>query len=138
MSWDNYFMGIATSVSARSTCDRLHVGAVIVSRDKHILCTGYNGSIAGLDHCDNVGHLIEDDHCVRVIHAEINAVAHAAYNGVSLRKSTCYVTAMPCWNCFKALINSGISIIKYRGIYKPDNKTTDALWKLHDIKMVQI
>ena len=58
-SWDEYFMAIAKQVATRSTCDRKHVGAVIV-RDRMIMTTGYNGSIRGLPHCDDVGHLIGD------------------------------------------------------------------------------
>ena len=73
-SWDEYFMQIAQVVATRATCDRRHVGAVIV-RDRTILSTGYNGSIRGLPHCDEVGHLMEDGHCVRTVHAEANAVA---------------------------------------------------------------
>src|SRR5262249_5404100 len=70
-SWDEYFMNIAREVATRSTCDRKHVGAVLV-RDKSILATGYNGSIRGLPHCDEVGCLMEDGHCVRTVHAEAN------------------------------------------------------------------
>ena len=70
-------MAIAREVATRSTCDRKHVGAVIV-RDKLILTTGYNGSVRGLAHCDDEGHLIEDGHCVRTIHAEANAIVQAA------------------------------------------------------------
>src|SRR3974377_2137361 len=58
-SWDDYFMNIAREVSTRSTCDRKFVGSVIV-RDKSILATGYNGSIRGLPHCDEEGHLLGD------------------------------------------------------------------------------
>ena len=76
-SWDEYFMNIAREVSTRSTCDRKFVGAVIV-RDKSILATGYNGSIRGLPHCDEEGHLMEDGHCVRTVHAEANAIVQAA------------------------------------------------------------
>ena len=47
--WDEYFMRIAREVAGRSTCDRKHVGAVVV-RDRNILSTGYNGSIAGMPH----------------------------------------------------------------------------------------
>src|SRR6185369_7578612 len=68
VDWHQYFMNIAREVSTRSTCDRKHVGAVIV-RDKTILSTGYNGSIRGMPHCDDEGHLMEDDHCVATIHA---------------------------------------------------------------------
>ena len=63
-SWKLYFMKIASQVGTRSTCDRNHIGAVIV-RDKTILSTGYNGSIRGLSHCDEEDHMIENGHCVR-------------------------------------------------------------------------
>ena len=76
-------MNIATEVATRSTCDRKHVGAVIV-RDKSILATGYNGSIRGLGHCDDEGHLMEDGHCVRTVHAEANAIVQAARNGMRI------------------------------------------------------
>ena len=55
VSWKTYFINIAKEVATRSTCDRKHVGAVIV-RDKTILSTGYNGSIKGLKHCDDIRH----------------------------------------------------------------------------------
>src|SRR6266516_3458672 len=63
VAWHQYFMNIAGEVATRSTCDRKHVGAVIV-RDKTILSTGYNGSVRGLPHCDDVGHDLEGGHCV--------------------------------------------------------------------------
>ena len=73
LSWENYFMNIAKEVATRSTCDRKHVGAVIV-RKKTILSTGYNDSIKGLPHCDEVGHEMVDGHCVRTTHAEAKAI----------------------------------------------------------------
>ena len=63
VSWNTYFMNIAQEVSTRSTCNRKHVGAVIV-RNKTILSTGYNGSIKGLPHCDEVGCEMVDGHTV--------------------------------------------------------------------------
>ena len=107
-SWDEYFMNIAREVSTRSTCDRKFVGAVIV-RDKSILATGYNGSIRGLPHCDEEGHLMEDGHCVRTVHAEANAIVQAARNGVRIEGATIYVTASPCWGCFRLIANAGQS-----------------------------
>jgi len=71
--WDSYFMKIAYAVSERSTCDRAFVGCVLVL-EKRILTSGFNGSPAGQEHCDEVGHLIVDGHCVRTIHAETNAI----------------------------------------------------------------
>ena len=119
VSWDEYFMNIARVVSTRATCDRKHVGAVLV-RDKTILSTGYNGSIRGLPHCSEEGHLMEDGHCVRTIHAEANAVIQAARNGVRIDGATIYVTASPCWGCFKMIANAGCTRIVFGEFYRDD------------------
>jgi dCMP deaminase len=115
--WHTYFMNIARQVASRSTCDRKHVGAVIV-RAKTILSTGYNGSIRGLAHCDEVGHLMEEGHCVRTVHAESNAIAQAARNGVAIEGAEIYITASPCWGCFRLLANSRIQRIYYGEFYR--------------------
>ena len=119
VSWGTYFMNIAKEVATRSTCDRKHVGAVIV-REKTILSTGYNGSIKGLPHCDEAGHEMVDDHCIRTTHAEANAIVQAAKNGVEINKSDIYVTASPCYNCFKLIANAGIKTIYYGEFYRKD------------------
>ena len=117
--WDTYFLRIAQVVGERSTCDRAHVGCVLVV-DKRILTTGYNGSPTGQEHCDDVGHLLVDGHCVRTIHAETNAIIQAALHGVSTKGATCYVTHYPCLNCTKALINAGIIRLVYETAYSID------------------
>ncbi len=116
-SWDEYFMNIAREVATRSTCDRKHVGAVIV-RDRSILATGYNGSIRGLPHCDDVGHLMDEGHCVRTVHAEANAICQAAKNGVRIDGAGIYVTASPCWSCFRLIVNGGIVRIVFGEFYR--------------------
>ena len=118
-SWEEYFMNIAKQVATRSTCDRKNVGAVIV-RDKTILSTGYNGSIRGMPHCDEAGHMIDNDHCVATIHAEANAILQAAKNGVRIEKSEIYITASPCWSCFKMMVNAGIKKIYYGEFYRDE------------------
>jgi len=115
--WDEYFMNIGRVVASRATCDRKFVGAVIV-RDKTILSTGYNGSIRSLPHCDEVGHMMENDHCVATIHAEANAIIQAAKNGVCIDGATIYTTASPCWPCFKLIANAGIKRICFGEFYK--------------------
>ena len=115
--WNEYFMNIADQVATRSTCDRKHIGAVIV-RDKTILSTGYNGSLRGAPHCDDIGHDMENGHCVRTVHAEANAVAQAAKNGVGIDNSEIYVTASPCLNCFKLMANCGIRTVYYKEFYR--------------------
>ncbi len=117
--WDEYFMNIAGVVSTRSTCPRKYVGAVVV-RDRTILSTGYNGSIRGMPHCSDVGHMMESGHCVATIHAEANAILQAARNGVMINNSTIYVTASPCWNCFKACANTGIHRICFGEFYRDE------------------
>lgn len=114
-------MRIAHQVATRATCDRKNIGAVIV-RDKTILSTGYNGSIRGLAHCDDVGHLMDEpgNHCVRTVHAESNAIAQAAKNGVTVENAEIYITASPCWTCFKLLANAGITKILYGEFYRDD------------------
>ena len=124
-SWDQYFMSLAVTASTRSTCSRKHVGAVLV-RDRNTLSTGYNGSIRGTAHCDDSGHMMEDGHCVRVIHAEMNAIIQAAKNGISIDGASCYCTASPCWSCFKALANAGIVDIYYKEEYRLDERVLEA------------
>jgi len=116
-SWDQYFMEIAAQVATRATCDRKHVGALLV-RDRIILSTGYNGSIRGMPHCDEVGHLMENGHCVATVHAEANAVLQAARTGVRIEGGTLYTTASPCWPCFKLVANAGIVRIVYGEFYR--------------------
>lgn len=118
-SWDEYFMRIAQVVSSRSTCHRKYVGAVIV-RNRIILSTGYNGSIRGMPHCTEVGHMMDAGHCVATIHAEVNAIIQAARNGVMIENADLYVTASPCWNCFKQAANAGIVRICYGEFYRDD------------------
>ena len=128
VDWHTYFMNIARQAATRSTCDRKHVGAVIV-RDKTILSTGYNGSIRGMPHCDDVGHLMEDGHCVATVHAEANAIIQAAKNGVRIEGAEIYTTASPCWACFKLITNAGIRTIYYGEFYR-DTKSAEVAAQL--------
>jgi len=106
-SWDEYFLKLAMLASERATCPRMHCGCVLV-KERFVLSTGYNGSLPGLEHCDDVGCLIVDNHCVRTNHAEMNAITQAAKHGVSLDGAIAYVTNMPCTTCAKALVSAGI------------------------------
>ena len=112
-------MNIAREVATRATCDRKHVGAVLV-RDRCILATGYNGSVRMLEHCDEAGHMMEDGHCVRTIHAESNAIIQAARHGTAIDGATIYVTASPCWNCFKMIANAGVTRIVFGEFYRDE------------------
>jgi dCMP deaminase len=114
--WDKYFMDIAFMVSERSTCPRLHVGAVLVN-DKRIKATGYNGSPKGLPHCDEAGCLMVNNHCVRTIHAEVNCLLEVSPQ--ERQGATMYVTHAPCPECQKLIITSGIKRVIYCNEYTP-------------------
>ena len=109
-TWESYFLEIAKVVSTRATCPRASVGAVIVSFDNRILATGYNGSAPGRKHCTEVGCDIVDDHCQRVLHAEVNAIAHAAKAGIPVGGAHMYVYGRGiCRECHKVITAAGIS-----------------------------
>ena len=116
VDWDVYFMNIAQASAERSTCDRAHVGAVLV-RNNRILATGYNGSVSGMPHCDDVGHDMVNGHCIRTIHAEVNAIVQCAIYGVSSKGATLYCTHYPCYNCAKIIVNAGIERIVFQNWY---------------------
>lgn len=112
---DDYFNQIALVVSTRATCPRRSVGAVLVSPDHYILATGYNGSLPGTPHCLEVGCLMEDNHCQRAIHGEVNAIAQAAKRGISLEGSRLYLYTSnemlpPCRECTKVLLATGVDL----------------------------
>ena len=109
-SWDEYFLKVAMLVSERATCPRMHCGCVLV-KDRQILSTGYNGSIPGDVHCEDDGCYIVDNHCIRTIHAEMNAILQCSQHGIRTEGATAYVTNMPCTNCAKSLVTAGIKEI---------------------------
>jgi len=117
ISWNEYFMAQSHLLALRSTCTRLTVGATIV-RDKRIIAGGYNGSITGGDHCIDKGCYVIDNHCVRTIHAEMNAILQCAKFGVPTAEADIYVTHFPCLQCCKAIIQAGIKTVYYAEDYK--------------------
>ena len=143
LTWDEYFMRIATLVAERSTCLRNHVGAIIV-KDRHILATGYNGAPRGVPHCDETGCLREKlnvpsgerHELCRGIHAEQNAIIQAAAFGVSIAGSIIYSTHHPCVVCSKMIINARIERIVIEGDY-PDPLAREML-KEAKVEVVRI
>ena len=105
-------------VAERSTCERHHIGAVIV-KNKRILTTGYNGACSGGEDCLELGCLRnarnipsgERHEICRAVHSEQNAIIQAGLHGVSIESSTIYCTQTPCMICAKMIVNS--KIIRY-------------------------
>lgn len=128
MNRHEYLCAITRVVASKSTCPRARVGAVFTSPDGEILATGYNGAPRGMDHCDDVGCLVVDGHCVRSTHAEQNAIVQAAKRGTALRGSTLYVTHTPCAVCVKLLINLGVEKVVSGEPYGLENPLTARWW----------
>ena len=115
LSWDDYFMSIAFLISSRSTCERLHVGCVLV-KDTRIISVGYNGFLPKLPHKS----CIRDGHEQATVHSEQNAITDCAKRGVPTDNATAYITHYPCINCCKILCAAGIKKIFYHSDYKND------------------
>ena len=115
ISWQRYFIDIASLSSIRSPCSRLKVGCVLV-KENRMISMGYNGFLSNCPHKS----IIVDNHEQATIHAEINAITDAAKRGVSVDGSTAYITHHPCLNCYKALAASGVQQIIYAEDYKND------------------
>lgn len=115
--WNSYFMEIAEKVSTRSTCPKIQVGCVI-TKDKQIISTGYNGLASGLKHCEERDGCLEDSggHCVSN-HAESNALVYAR---IGLKDSVLYCTHYPCVTCQGLIINAKVGKVFYKEYYEPD------------------
>src|SRR5690625_3367466 len=134
--WNQYFMSQSLLLSLRSTCTRLMVGATIV-RDKRIIAGGYNGSVSGDDHCMEYGCYIEDGHCIRTIHAEMNALLQCSKFGVQTEGAEIYVTHFPCLQCTKMLVQAGIKKIYYLNDYR-NHPYAEKILKQNLVETIQV
>jgi dCMP deaminase len=143
-SWDEYFMSIARVVASRSNCVKRKVAAVI-TRDRRIISTGYNGTPRGTRNCNEGGcprcnSFAEGgtrlDECL-CSHAEENAITQSAYHGVSVRGGTLYTTFCPCLICTKMIINAGIEEVAYVASY-PLGDVSLALLREAGVKVRQV
>lgn len=125
-SWDEYFMATAFLISARSPCERLHVGCLLVSggdKKNRIVAAGYNGFLPGSPHLSRV----REGHEQGTVHAEQNAISDAARRGSEVGGCTAYITHFPCLNCAKILASAGIRSIKYHIDYRNDSLVHEIL-----------
>lgn len=134
--WNQYFMSQALLISTRSSCERLSVGAVVV-RDRRVISAGYNGSVSGDLHCSENGCKIIDGHCVRTVHAEVNAILQCSKFGVRTDEADIYVTHFPCLQCSKVIIQAGIKNLYYLHDYN-NNKYAIELLRHSDIQIKKV
>jgi dCMP deaminase len=143
-SWDEYFMSIARVVATRSNCVKRKVAALI-TLDRRIISTGYNGTPRGVRNCNEGGcprcnAFAEGgtrlDECL-CSHGEENALTQAAYHGVSVRGGTLYTTFCPCLICTKMIINAGLLEVVYNASY-PLSEVSLALLREAGVKVRQV
>jgi dCMP deaminase len=155
--WDKFYMEIAEKMATKSKCSAKHVGCLLV-KDNNILSIGINGTFPGAINCcdkfikkpdgtwleyreDDIYEVDKDTHhkwsLINEVHAEMNALAKANKNGVSVEGATAYVTHSPCYNCAKNLYTFGIKTIFYRNAYDDIHEVKELL-KNFDIKIIQI
>ena len=135
LAWDQYFAAQALLIANRSTCKRAKVGAVLV-KDNKVISTGYNGSVSGTEHCIDHECLVIDGHCVRTLHAEVNAILQGAERGVP-KGFTAYVTHFPCLNCTKQLLQVGCKRVVNINQYRIDDYA-QYLYKEKEVELVHL
>jgi dCMP deaminase len=120
---DETVFKIARLWSERSTCPRGKAGCVITDTYGGVISQGYNGAPRGIAQCLDDGCIIEGDHCVRSVHAEMNAIIWAARTGVSLVGGHVYCTTRPCIRCAIALIQTDVTSVRFLDPYESDDFT---------------
>lgn len=133
--WDVYYARIARAVASRSTCPRRDVGAVLV-KDKYLKGTGYNGAPADTEDCLEHGCLMRAGHCVRTVHAEANIILQSDYH--DRQGATLYTTDLPCYECCKLIVNSGVSRIVFERDYKKHRGYDEDLCAQAGVKLEKI
>ncbi|MDD3399693.1 MAG: deaminase [Candidatus Paceibacterota bacterium] len=134
-SWDEFWFTLALFYSTRGTCDRLRAACLLVDRNNRLVGAGYNGSLPGHPHCDEVGHLMVDGHCIRTLHAEVNAILHST---ADLEGATAYVLGTPCIDCVKKLISKSVKRILFTRDYDNKARGGEHIFELAEISGVEM
>ena len=118
--WDTRFLDLAEHISEWSKDPSKKIGAVAVGAQRQILAQGYNGFPRGIDDTNDRYDNREEKYKL-VVHAEMNVIYNASYNGVSLNGSTLYVHGLPvCSDCAKGIIQVGVKNVIMRKAKTPD------------------
>jgi dCMP deaminase len=135
IDWDDYFISTALLISCRSSCNRLHVGCILVKNNR-IISSGYNGFLPNSNHISIIKTEGSNNHEQATVHAECNAIADCAARGVSTIGTIAYITHYPCINCFKILVAAGIREIKYLHNYNNDENIEKIIKSMINNKVI--
>lgn len=122
---DAHLLRLSKGFAEFSTCLSRKVGCIIASDAGHIISTGYNGAPRKTRHSDEAGCYCQDptrksgtfQERLRCSHAELNAIAQAAYEGVSTKGARIYCVTFPCSFCCKAILQAGIRKVVFQEDY---------------------
>lgn len=125
-----YYMDLAKQAAKRATCTRAKVGSILVPKNSTVAISGFCGSPIKVPHCEDIGCVKLEGHCILTVHSEVNAVLQAASLGIPTEGSTLYVTHLPCINCLKTLVNSKVSTIYFQKFYPYKTKAEKKVFNL--------
>jgi dCMP deaminase len=135
MEWTDYFLNIAEQIKLKSKDPSTQIGAIIVGDDNEVISTGYNSFPRGLD--DSVPERLErPEKYLWIEHAERNAIYNAARIGVSVKGGSIYITCgLPCIDCARGIINSGIKTVYCKSICTTKN---EEMWRENQRKSYEM
>lgn len=118
----------------------MKVACLLVDKDNRLIGAGYNGSLPGHPHCDEAGHLMVDGHCIRTLHAEVNAIMHSIGDPEG---ATAYILGTPCIDCVKKLLSKKVKKIIFTRDYDNQARGGEYIFELAkasgaEIKQVDI
>ena len=133
-SWDDIFMSMAYLVSMKSKDEKTHIGAVIVGKHHEVRSVGYNSFVRGL--VDNIGGRQDrPEKYYWMEHAERNAIYNATLMGVSLKDCVMYTNGIPCMDCARAVVQSGITEVVVDKVWNDNNSEK---WTEHTNRALQM
>ena len=133
--WEEFWFTLTLFYSTRGTCDRLRVACLLVDKNNKLVGAGYNGSLPGHPHCDEVGHLMVEGHCLRTLHAEVNAILHSFGD---LEGATAYVLGTPCIDCVKKLLSKKVKKILFTREYDNKDRGGEHIFELARVSGAEI
>jgi len=134
MDWDNLFMSMVYLVAMKSKDEKTNIGAVIVGKNNEVRSVGYNSFVRGLN--DKVKERQErPEKYFWMEHAERNAIYNATLMGVSLKGCRMYTNGIPCMDCARAVVQSGISEVI---VDKEWNDNNSEKWSEHTKRSLEM
>lgn len=116
LSFDELFDLLAIFYTCRVTCNRLLTSTLIRDSENILIAAGYNGPPSGSPHCNEVGHLLIENHCIRTNHGEENALLNCS-DLMRVKNGIATIVGSPCYPCARKVVSKKVKKIRYIGTY---------------------